>query len=67
MRTAENQFIIPSVHKRSTNAPKNIVSKAIQIADDEPFNLEALEGILNFLGIHKIDKALNGRDALDLF
>ncbi len=62
----ENLFVTASFHKGGTDCPKKEQSKSILIADDEPFNLEALEGILNFLGIHKIDKALNGRDALDL-
>ena len=34
--------------------------------DDEPFNLVALEGLLGHLNIEHIDKALNGRDALDI-
>ncbi len=34
--------------------------------DDEPFNLVALEGLLGHLKINQIDKALNGRDALDI-
>jgi CheY-like chemotaxis protein len=34
--------------------------------DDEPFNLIALEGLLNVLGITKIEKAFNGREALDI-
>jgi CheY-like chemotaxis protein len=38
----------------------------ILIVDDEPFNLVALEGLLGHLNIDKIDKALNGRDALDI-
>ena len=36
------------------------------IVDDEPFNLIALEGLLSYLSIERIDKALNGRDALDI-
>lgn len=38
----------------------------ILIVDDEPFNLVALEGLLGHLNIDRIDKALNGRDALDI-
>jgi YesN/AraC family two-component response regulator len=34
--------------------------------DDEPFNLVALEGLLGHLSIERIDKALNGRDALEI-
>ena len=36
------------------------------IVDDEPFNLIALEGLLSHLSIERIDKSLNGRDALDI-
>ena len=64
----ENLLVPASFLKGVTDedGPKIEQSKSILIADDEPFNLEALEGILNFFGIHNIDKALNGRDALDL-
>jgi YesN/AraC family two-component response regulator len=36
------------------------------IVDDEPFNLVALEGLLNNQGVKRIDKAPNGREALNL-
>jgi YesN/AraC family two-component response regulator len=36
------------------------------IVDDEPFNLVALQGLLEFMKHDKIDKALNGREALEL-
>jgi CheY-like chemotaxis protein len=34
------------------------------VVDDEPFNLIALEGLLNQLGIPSVDKAYDGKDAL---
>ncbi|CDW71598.1 multi-sensor hybrid histidine kinase [Stylonychia lemnae] len=37
----------------------------ILIADDDPFNIVILEGMLNSLGIYKIDKAFNGQDAYE--
>jgi len=36
----------------------------ILIVDDEPFNLIALEGLLNQLDIENIDKAYNGLEAI---
>ncbi|TNV84780.1 hypothetical protein FGO68_gene13077 [Halteria grandinella] len=33
---------------------------------DEPFNLIVLEGLLGRLGLHKLAKAMNGREALEL-
>jgi CheY-like chemotaxis protein len=35
------------------------------LADDEPFNLIALEGMLNLKGV-KVDMVFNGSDALKL-
>lgn len=37
----------------------------VLIVDDEPFNLIALEGLLNMIGIDHVEKAFNGREALD--
>ena len=34
--------------------------------DDEPFNLIALEGLLKEFNILKVDKAFNGKEALEL-
>eukprot|EP00347_Sterkiella_histriomuscorum_P002912 403366314 len=39
----------------------------ILIADDDPFNIIALEGLINQAHIGAIDKAFNGRDALSKF
>ena len=36
----------------------------ILIVDDEPFNLIALEGLLNYLDIDNIEKAYNGLEAI---
>ncbi len=36
----------------------------ILIVDDEPFNLIVLEGLLHQLGVKKIDKSHNGKEAL---
>ena len=38
----------------------------ILIVDDEPFNLIALEALLNISNIFQIEKAFNGRQALAL-
>jgi CheY-like chemotaxis protein len=36
------------------------------IVDDEPFNLIVLEALLNEFGVTKIDRAHNGREALEI-
>ena len=36
------------------------------IVDDEPFNLIALEGLLNMMNIEDITKAFHGKQALDM-
>ncbi|CDW81597.1 multi-sensor hybrid histidine kinase [Stylonychia lemnae] len=37
----------------------------ILVVDDDPFNIIALEGMLNQLGIVKIEKLFNGKDAIN--
>ena len=37
------------------------------IVDDEPFNLIALEGILEMSNIQSVEKAFNGREGLSKF
>jgi CheY-like chemotaxis protein len=37
----------------------------ILVVDDEPFNVITLKGLLLGLNIEKVDKAFNGREALD--
>ncbi|CDW73169.1 histidine kinase-dna gyrase b-and hsp90-like domain containing protein [Stylonychia lemnae] len=37
----------------------------ILIADDDPFNIIAIEGMLNSIGISDIEKVFNGREAID--
>jgi CheY-like chemotaxis protein len=34
------------------------------VVDDEPFNIMALEGLFEQLGIRKVDKAFNGKAGL---
>ena len=36
------------------------------IVDDEPFNLMALEGLLQLQGYNNIEKCFNGQEAIDL-
>jgi PleD family two-component response regulator len=43
----------------------SIEGPKILIVDDDPFNLVALTGLLNHLGIQRIEQAINGRDALE--
>jgi CheY-like chemotaxis protein len=38
----------------------------VLVVDDEPFNIIALQGMLEHLGVQKVDKALNGREALEM-
>ena len=37
----------------------------VLVADDEPFNIVALAGVLEMLGVADVDKAYNGQEALD--
>lgn len=39
----------------------------ILVADDEPFNIIALEGILQQYNVSSIDRAFNGQEALQKF
>eukprot|EP00347_Sterkiella_histriomuscorum_P020032 403339357 len=39
----------------------------VLIVDDEPFNLIALEGILEMSGVTKVEKAFNGKDGLNKY
>eukprot|EP00347_Sterkiella_histriomuscorum_P016394 403353354 len=39
----------------------------VLIVDDEPFNLIALEGILEISGVTKVEKAFNGKDGLNKY
>ena len=43
-----------------------MAKRKILIVDDEPFNLIALEALLNISNIFQIEKAFNGRQALAL-
>ena len=36
------------------------------MVDDEPFNLIALEGLLNHFGFSNLQQAYNGKQALDI-
>eukprot|EP00347_Sterkiella_histriomuscorum_P005606 403355955 len=47
--------------------PQECQCPKILIVDDEPFNLIALEGILEQQGITKVEKAFNGRDGFDKY
>ena len=40
--------------------------KRILMVDDEPFNLIALEGLLNHFGFSNLQQAYNGKQALDI-
>jgi CheY-like chemotaxis protein len=64
MKTGEMLFITANEKDEVKREGGNSIS--ILVVDDEPFNLVALEGLLGHLNIDKIDKALNGRDALDI-
>ena len=50
---------------RFYNSLSNCNCSPILIVDDEPFNLIILEGFLSKKGYQKVDKAYNGREALD--
>ncbi len=67
MRRADQLFQTMAMSKLDSDINKNSrKGPKFLIVDDEPFNLVALEGLLEHLHIRLIDKSMNGRDALQI-
>jgi PleD family two-component response regulator len=59
----EEDIFEGQVHSHS-NSNNSCKCSKILVVDDEAFNIVVMEGLLNEVGIYKVDRAYNGREAL---
>ena len=62
-QSPESIFNIPSEINQFTECPK---CKSILAVDDDPFNILALQKVLNHFGFQNVDHASNGAEALKM-
>eukprot|EP00347_Sterkiella_histriomuscorum_P021684 403333123 len=64
----QQQQHVNSKFKEQKQEPQQLCKcPQVLIVDDEPFNLIALEGILEISGVTKVEKAFNGKDGLNKY
>lgn len=62
----EESMLTSELEQSDSGVDLSILSLRFLLVDDEPFNLIALEGLLNLLNFTSIRKCFNGRQALEV-